>query len=268
MFSFSFFVLLFPVDILPDRCYNALRLNDFVTEKEKTKWPFHRQARIFFGKETVGRILLRIAPPVVPAQLIQALYNVVDSFFVDRYSADALTAVTVIYPLQLIIVALAVGTGVGVNTYMARLFALGGNERAEAAAGTGTVLALSFWILFTALFFSLMHPYVLTSATEPEAIRQAIVYGNIVCVGSIGTLLVGVFSKIHQARGNMRRPMLAQVAGALTNMIFGPLLFFGIGPFPAMGIVGAAYATMLGQFVSAVIVFPPARCGGRWPRAD
>lgn len=212
----------------------------------------------FFGKETVGRILLRIAPPVMLAQLIQALYNVVDSFFVGRYSADALTAVTVIYPLQLIIVALAVGTGVGVNTYMARLYALGENERAEAAAGTGTVLALFSWILFAALSFSLMRPYVLTSATEPEAIRQAIVYGNIVCIGSLGTLLEGVFSKIHQARGNMRRPMLAQVAGALTNVIFDPLLIFGIGPFPAMGIAGAAYATVLGQFVSAVIVLPGA----------
>lgn len=86
----------------------------------------------FFGQEKIGKVLLIIAPPVMLAQLIQALYNIVDSFFVGRFSDDALTAITVIYPIQLIIVALAVGTGVGVNTYMAKKYAMGQEEKANA----------------------------------------------------------------------------------------------------------------------------------------
>ena len=208
----------------------------------------------FFGTERVGKILLKIAPPVMLAQLIQAFYNIVDSFFVGRYSDDALTAVTVIYPIQLIIVALAVGTGVGVNTYMARKYAQRAPEKAEATAGTGAVLEIMEWAAFAILSTLFMRPYVLTSASEPGAIEQAVTYGRIVCIGSLGTFLESNWTKVHQSRGNMRLPMIAQVAGALTNVIFDPLLIFGIGPFPELGVAGAAYATVFGQFLSAVIV--------------
>lgn len=208
----------------------------------------------FFGTVSIRRILLKIAPPVMLAQLIQALYNIVDSFFVGRYSDDALTAVTVIYPLQLIIVALAVGTGVGVNTYMARKYAKNEEKSADAAAGMATVLAVLSWALFAGFAMLILKPYIRTSATQPQAIRQAFTYGSIVCVGSLGTFLEGGWSKIHQSRGDMLLPMLAQIAGAVTNVIFDPLLIFGIGPFPELGIAGAAYATVLGQIVSACMV--------------
>lgn len=212
----------------------------------------------YFGTENIGKILIKIAPPVMLAQLIMALYNIVDSFFVGRYSDDALTAVTVVYPMQIIIIALAVGTGVGVNIYMARKDALGERERANGAAGTANLLALMSWALFAAISFFCMEAYVKTSATGAHAISQAVIYGNIVCVGSIGSFLEGSWSKIHQARGNMRRPMAAQVAGALTNVVLDPILIFGIGPFPEMGIAGAAYATVIGQAVSAIVTFPGA----------
>ena len=206
-----------------------------------------------FGTESIGKVLLKIAPPVMLAQLIQALYNIVDSFFVGKYSDDALTAITVIYPLQLIIIAVAVGTGVGVNTYMARKYALGEPETANATAGTGTVLALVSWAVFALISFFIMPAYVKTSASEAQAIGQAVTYGRIVCVGSIGTFLEGNWSKVHQARGNMKLPMIAQVAGALTNIILDPILIFGLGPTPEMGVAGAAYATVAGQVISAVI---------------
>ena len=207
-----------------------------------------------FGAERIGRVLLKIAPPVMLAQLIQALYNIVDSFFVGKYSTDALTAVTVIYPIQLIIVALAVGTGVGVNTFMAREYALREEQNARDTAGTGTVLAIISWALLALITTLIMRPYVETSASQPNAIDQAVIYGNIVCIGSLGTFLEGNWTKVHQSRGNMKRPMLAQVAGALTNVVLDPLLIFGIGPFPSLGVAGAAYATIIGQFLSAVIV--------------
>ena len=208
----------------------------------------------FFGTERIGRILLKLAPPVMLAQLIQAMYNIVDSFFVGQYSNDALTALTVIYPLQLIIVALAVGTGVGVNTYMARKDSQGRFETSEKTAGTGTVLAVLSWIVFASLSFVIMRPYIMTSAKTPQAVEDAVIYGNIVCLGSLPTLLEGSWSKVLQARGNMRLPMLGQVFGALTNIVLDPLLIFGIGPCPEMGVAGAAYATVAGQLVAAVIV--------------
>ena len=207
----------------------------------------------FFGKEKISRILLQIAPPVMLAQLIQALYNIVDSFFVGRYSANALTALSVIYPLQLIIVALAVGTGVGLNTYMARKYAQHMPEAADAAAGTGTLLALGTWAVFAALSGLFMGPYVRTSASSQEAIADAVIYGRIVCIGSLGAFLEGCWTKVHQAQGNMRLPMVAQIVGAVTNIALDPLLIFGLGPVPALGVAGAALATVAGQIMAAII---------------
>lgn len=181
-----------------------------------------------FGTAPIGRILLKTAPPVMLAQLIQALYNIVDSFFVGKYSTDALTALTVIYPLQLIIIALAVGTGVGTNTYMARKYALNQPEKADAAAGTGMVLAVVMWAVLAIVSVCIMRPYVKTSASSPAAIDAAVTYGIIVSVGSLGSFLEGNWTKVHQAQGNMRLPMLAQITGALINIIFDPLLIFGI----------------------------------------
>lgn len=211
------------------------------------------QENDFFGKGKISRILLQIAPPVMLAQLIQALYNIVDSLFVGRYSSNALTALSVIYPLQLIIVALAVGTGVGVNTYMARKYAQQKSETADAAAGTGMVLAFGTWAVFAIVSACIMEPYVRTSATSPEAIADAVTYGRIVCIGSIGVFLEGCWTKVHQAQENMRLPMIAQIVGALVNIVLDPLLIFGLGPIPAMGVAGAAWATVAGQIAAAVI---------------
>ncbi len=203
----------------------------------------------YYGRESIGRILLRIAPPVMIGQLIQSLYNIVDSFFIGKYSSDALTALTVIYPLQLIIIALAVGTGVGVNTYMARKYAHNSPQDADDAAGTGMVLELLSWAVLAVLALIFMRPYVMTSATSEAAIDYAVTYGNIVSIGSIGVFLEGNWTKVHQAKGNMRRPMAALILGAVLNIILDPILIFGAG----MGIAGAAAATVAGQVLAAVI---------------
>lgn len=207
----------------------------------------------FFGTEKISKILFRTAPPVMLAQLIQALYNIVDSFFVGRYSDEALTALSVIYPVQLIIIALAVGTGVGVNTYMARKFAQGKSKDADEAGGTGMLLGFVTWIVFALVSVLVMKPYVMTSAKSPEAVADAVTYGNIVCIGSIGAFLEGNWTKVLQARGNMKRPMAAQIIGALTNIVLDPLLIFGVGFLPEMGVAGAAYATVCGQIIAAII---------------
>lgn len=208
----------------------------------------------FYGTEKIGKVLLKIAPPVMLAQLIQSLYNIVDSFFVGMYSNDGLTALSVIYPLQLVVIALAVGTGVGVNTYMARRYAQGSREDAENAAGTGFALSLVSWVLFALIAALIMPAYVRTSCSVPAAVEYAKTYGYINCIGSIGVFLEGNWTKIHQARGNMRRPMLAQISGTLINIILDPVLIFGAG----LGISGAAIATVIGQVSAAAIVAPGA----------
>lgn len=207
----------------------------------------------FYGREKISRILLKIAPPVMLAQLIQSLYNIADSFFVGKYSDNSLTALSVIYPIQLIIVALAVGTGVGVNTYMARKYAQHDEESSRKAAGTGTVLAVLSWAVFTVISLLIMRPYVLTSAKSEAAINDAVTYGIIVCAGSLFSFLEGNWTKVHQAHGNMTLPMIAQVSGAVTNIILDPLLIFGFAFIPAMGVAGAAIATVAGQAVAAII---------------
>lgn len=210
-------------------------------------------AGALFESEKVWKLLLRITPPVMLAQLIQALYNIVDSYFVGRYSGNGLTALSVIFPLQLIITALAVGTGVGLNTQMSRLYARRRREEADAAAGAGMVLAVLSWLVFAVVSLLLMRPYVRLSANTPEAVDYAVTYGNIVCGGSLGIFLESCWTKGHQAGGNMKLPMAAQIAGALTNIVLDPILIFGLGPVPELGVAGAAIATVAGQFVAAAI---------------
>lgn len=155
--------------------------------------------------------------------------------------------------MQLIIIALAVGTGVGVNTYMARKFALGREDEADEAAGTGMVLEIATWLIFALLSLIFMRRYVMTSAKSADAIEYGVSYGTIVGVGSLGAFLEGNWSKVHQSYGNMRLPMIAQITGAVVNIILDPILIFGIGPFKGIGVDGAAYATIAGQFAAAVI---------------
>lgn len=206
-----------------------------------------------FGKEKIWKILLKLAPPVMLAQLIQALYNIVDSYFVGKYSQDGLTALSVIFPIQLIITALAVGTGVGVNTQMARLFAQKKEKEAGYTAGTGMVLSLLTWAVFAFITTLIMPFYVKTSAQSADAVSYGILYGRIVCIGSIGIFLESMWTKTLQAKGNMKVPMIAQIAGALTNIILDPILIFGMFGLPELGITGAAIATICGQILAAII---------------
>lgn len=208
----------------------------------------------FYGQEKISRILLKIAPPVMLAQLIQALYNIVDSLFVGQYSESGLTALSIIYPIQLLMIALAVGTGVGINTAMAARFGVGKREKAYEFAGAGTPLAVIMWAVFAAVCWFFMPAYARMSTSSAEVIADVVVYGRIVCVFSFGLFLESVWTKVLQADGDMKTPMIAQILGALTNIIFDPLLIFGMFGLPEMGIAGAAAATVAGQIVAALAV--------------
>ena len=208
----------------------------------------------YFGTEKISRILLKIAPPVMLAQLIQALYNIVDSLFVGKYSESGLTALSIIYPLQLLMIAIAVGTGVGINTAMAHYLGVHDEKKANEYGGIGTPLTLALWVLFAAVCFFFMPAYARMSTDSAEVIKDVIVYGRIVCVFSIGLFTESIWTKILQANGDMKTPMIAQIVGALVNIALDPLFIFGLFGLPKLGIAGAAIATVVGQIVAALIV--------------
>ena len=208
-----------------------------------------------FEEKNIWKVLFKVAPPVMLAQLILAMYNIVDSYFVGKYSGRGLTALSVIFPIQLIITAVAVGTGVGVNTNMSGCYAQNREERAHETAGVGSMLAFISWLMFAVISTVFMRAYVKTSAGSQEVVEYAVIYGKIVCIGSISLFMDGIWTKVHQAGGNMKRPMIAQILGALTNIVLDPVLIFGMGPVPEMGVAGAAYATVAGQTVAAAVTF-------------
>lgn len=207
-----------------------------------------------FGTEKISKILLKLAPPVMLAQLIQALYNIIDSLFVGRYSDSGLTALSIIYPIQLLMIALAVGTGVGINTVMAAKLGVGNEKEADEYAGVGTPLAGFMWLLFAVICWFAMPFYAKMSTNSEVIIHDVIVYGRIVCVFSFGLFLESIWTKVLQSCGDMKTPMTAQIIGAITNIVLDPLLIFGMFGFPKMGIAGAAVATVSGQIMAALIV--------------
>ena len=180
--------------------------------------------------------------------------------FVGRFSDTALTALSIVYPLQLLMIALAVGTGVGINTVMASESGLGHQKEADAYAGVGTPLALVLWMLFAGTCYALLPFYAKMQTASTEVLSDVITYGRIVCVFSTGLFLESIWTKILQARGNMKIPMLAQILGALTNIVLDPLLIFGLAGLPRLGVAGAAIATVTGQAVAALTVMRKAVC--------
>lgn len=148
----------------------------------------------FFGTEKIFRLLMKLAPPVMLAQLIQALYNIVDSYFIGQYSKDGLAALSVIFPIQLLISALAIGTGVGVNTVMSKFYGLNENEKADKTAGVGFLLSVLSWAIFAIISCAIMGFYVRISLETPQARDFARSYGMIVCGASFGIFLESNFT--------------------------------------------------------------------------
>lgn len=208
----------------------------------------------FFGTASIYDVCFKLAPPIILAQLIQALYNIVDSYFVGQSSNTALTALAVIYPLQCFIIAIGMGVGVGVNALMARYYGEKKLQEADNIGGTGMLMAIAGWCCFALLTLVFLEHYVRTSTSSEEVLKQSLNYGYVTCLGCLPLLLESVWTKVHQAEGNMKRPMYAQGAGALTNIVLDKILIFGWGSIPALGVLGAAIATVIGQTVAALTV--------------
>lgn len=202
---------------------------------------------------SVPKLLLKMSPPVMLALLIQSIYNIADSFFVARYSSEGLTALSIIYPVQLLITALATGTGAGVNILISRLDGKGETEAQHNIIRSGLVLNLLHFLLFAIVGNVLLNIYFSLSTGNVIIKTQGIIYGRIIFFGSLGLFVESICTKILQARGNMVVPMIVQVIGAIMNIILDVILIFGMGHIPALGITGAAIATVIGQWVAMLI---------------
>lgn len=202
------------------------------------------------GTMPVGKLIISMSWPAMLSMLIQAFYNIVDSFFVAKLGEQALAAVTYIFPVQMLMIAMGVGTGIGVNSLISRRLGAKRFEEADKAASHGYRLSFFNWSIFLIIGLFLARIFMSLFTDTEYIIENGTSFLRIICICSIFPFIQMVTEKILQATGNMIFPMLCSLAGAVTNIILDPLLIFGIGPFPEMGVTGAAVATVAGQFVS------------------
>ena len=205
------------------------------------------------GTMPENKLLLSMAVPMMISMLVQALYNIVDSIFVSRICEDALTAVSMAFPWQNIIIAIAVGFGVGINALLSRALGQKNAERVNQVAINGLLLALLSYLLVLVAGLIGIRAYMRTQTDIETIVNFGITYLNICILCSFGVFIEITFERFLQATGRTIYSMITQLAGALTNIILDPILIFGLLGFPKLGIAGAAWATVIGQCVGAVV---------------
>lgn len=199
------------------------------------------------GTEPILKLIIKMSLPAMFSMLVQALYNIVDSIFVAQISEEALTAVSLVFPIQVLLTAVAIGTGIGVNSLISRRLGEGKQNEANNAAKHGIILGVISWIPFLlfGLFFTRM--FFETFTSNQNIVDMGVKYTSCVSIFSFGVLVQCIIEKILQATGNMIYPMTFQIIGAVTNTILDPILIFGLFGFPKLGILGAAIATVIAQ---------------------
>ena len=206
------------------------------------------------GVQPVGRLLAGMAIPMMISMLVQALYNVVDSVFVSRISENAFNAVGLAFPLQNLMIAVGAGTAVGINALLSRSLGEKKQDMADRAAGTGIFLSLCSAVVFALIGIFLSRPFFMAQAkTVPEIVEMGTAYTRI-CLGlSVGLFCQFCFERLLQSTGRTMLSMVTQLIGAVINIILDPVFIFGLCGMPKMGVTGAAVATVLGQFVGALL---------------
>lgn len=205
------------------------------------------------GDTPIGRLLLKLSPPVMLALLIQSIYNIVDSYFVAQYSLSGLTALSIIFPIQLLMTALGTGTGTGLNILISRMDGNGDTARQRDVVKSGLYLGIWNFLIFTCIGMLLIGSHYTISSNQAEVRAEGIQYAQIIFLGSFGLFMESNCTKLLQAKGNMVTPMLAQVAGAAINLVFDPIFIFGLFGAPELGVAGAAIATIMGQWAAMLI---------------
>ena len=211
----------------------------------------------FMREKKILPLVISMSLPMVISMAVNSLYNIVDSYFVASISEDAMTALSLVYPIQSLMTAIAVGFGVGINAKIA--FCLGANDKkmADKAATTGMLLSFIHGILLMIVCLLIMPWFLSLYTNNQKIIDIALVYANRAFLFSVIIMTSISIEKVFQAVGRMKETMISMLCGFVTNIVLDPLLIFGIGPFPNMGMAGAAYATGIGQTICllAYIVF-------------
>lgn len=207
------------------------------------------------GVMPVNKLLVNMSLPMMASMLVQALYNIVDSIFVARVSENALTAVSLAFPIQTLMIALGTGTGVGVNALLAKQLGEKDYKRVNKTAMNGMLLAFLSFLVFFIFGFIGVRPFYASQVTaaDAEILTMGVEYLSIVCIGSIGSYTQLMSEKLLQATGKTIYSMFSQGLGAIINIILDPILIFGLCGMPKMGVAGAALATIIGQIAGGAL---------------
>ena len=206
----------------------------------------------------VYKLMIQMGIPMILSMALQAVYNIVDSAFVGNMkegSEAALNALTLVFPVQMLMVAIAIGTGVGTNALLARTLGQGDSKKAAMVAGNSLFLGVIIYVICFLFGIVGVNAYISSQTANPEVLSMGTSYLKICCVLSFGIVFFSLFEKLLQATGRSLYSTIGQVAGVVINIILDPIMIYGIGPVPKMGVEGAAYATVIGQIASAVLLF-------------
>lgn len=207
----------------------------------------------FMKEKPVLPLILSMTLPMVLSMLVNSLYNIIDSFFVAQISEEAMTALSLVYPVQNFINAVGIGFGVGINSVIAFYLGAGDNKKADQAATQGLVLAMIHGVVMTVCCITMM-PAFLGMFTSSKTVIELGARYSVIAFAFTLIIIVGItFEKLFQAVGNMKTTMISLMCGCITNIVLDPVLIFGYGPFPKMGIEGAALATGIGQALTLAI---------------
>ena len=207
------------------------------------------------GTMPVRKLLISMSLPMMASMLVQALYNIVDSIFVSRVSEAALTAVSISFPIQNLMISLGVGIGVGVNALLSKSLGEGNQKHAQRIALQGIFIELICCLIFILIGFFAMDVFFCGQTNDAEIIALGKDYLSICCIFSVGLFAQLIFERLLQATGRTMLSMISQCTGAITNILCDPLLIFGVPALgiPAMGVTGAAIATVFGQIVGGIV---------------
>lgn len=206
------------------------------------------------GTMPIGKLLASMSLPAMLSMFVQSMYNVVDSFFVAKLGNDAFTAISIAFPMQMLVLSFAIGVGIGTNSLIARKLGEGKVDEATITARTGLFLAIVNAAIFVVIGLTFSKPFISMFSKNPDVISMGTAYLTIVTCVSAGMFIEILCSKTLQATGNMLIPMISQLIGALTNIILDPIMIFGLFGFPRLGISGAAIATVIGQLTAMTYV--------------
>ena len=205
----------------------------------------------------VNKLMIQMGIPMILSMALQAVYNIVDSAFVGNMrvgSEAALNALTLVFPVQMLMVAAGIGTGVGTNALLARTLGQGNREKAAKVAGNSLFLGVIIYVVCLLFGIFGVKAYISSQTVDAEVLEMGVSYLRICCVISFGIIFFSLFEKLLQATGRSLYSTIGQVVGAVVNIILDPIMIYGIGPCPEMGVKGAAYATVIGQVASAVLL--------------